>query len=41
MIGQMNVQVKQIIKSISVEILQRIIGEFSRRIRNCILARGR
>ena len=33
-------QVKEIIESIPAEILQRVIGEFSRRIRNCIVARG-
>ena len=41
----MNEQVKGIIESIPAEILQRVIGEFSRRwivfrIRNCIVARG-
>jgi len=39
-ISQINEQVKKIIKSISAEILQRVIGEFSGRIRNCIVARG-
>jgi len=34
-------QVKEIILSIPAEILQRVIKEFSRRIRNCIAARGR
>ena len=38
-ISQMKNQVKEIIVSIPVEILQRVIGEFSRRIRNCIVAR--
>ena len=33
-------QVKDIIELITVEILQRVIGQFSRRIRNCIVARG-
>ena len=32
-------QVKQIIELIPAEILQCVIGEFSRRIRNCIVAR--
>ena len=36
----MNQQVKEIIESITVEILQRVIGEFSRHIRNCIVAVG-
>ena len=36
----MNEQVKEIIESISAEILQRVIGEFSRRIRNFIVASG-
>ena len=40
MISQMNEEVKQIIESIPAEILQQVIGEFSRRIRNSILARG-
>ena len=39
-IHQMNQQVKEIIESIPVEILRRVIGKFSRRIRNCIVARG-
>ena len=30
-------RIKKIIESIPAEILQRIIGEFSRRIRNCII----
>ena len=34
-------QVKGTIESIPAEILQRVIGKFSRRIRNCIVARGR
>ena len=33
--------VKEIIESIPAEILQRVIGEFTRRIRNYIVARGR
>ena len=32
---------KEIIKSIPAKILQSVIGEFSRPIRNCIVARGR
>ena len=40
-ISQMKVQVKEIIESIPAGILQRVIGEFSRRHRNCIVARGR
>jgi len=40
-ISQMKEQVKEIIVSIPVEILQRVIAEFSRRIRSCIIARGR
>ena len=32
-------QVKDIIDSIPAEILQRVIGEFSRRIRNCVVAK--
>ena len=32
--------IHQFIESIPAEILQRVIGEFSRRIRNCIVARG-
>ena len=36
----MKEQVKEIIESINAEFLQRGIGEFSRRIRNCIVARG-
>ena len=39
-ITQMNEQVKEIIESIPAEILQRVIGEFSRCIRNYIVARG-
>ena len=38
---QMNEQVKEIIETIPAEILQRVIGEFNRRIRNCVVARGR
>ena len=38
-ISQMNEKVKDIIESIPAEILQRVIGQFSRRIRNCILTR--
>ena len=40
MISQMKEQVKEIIESIPAEILQCVIGEFSRHIRNCIVARG-
>ena len=40
MMSQMNEQVKKIIESIPAEILQRVIREFSRRIQNCIVARG-
>ena len=40
-ISQMKDQVKEIIESIPDEILQRVIGEFSRLIRNCIVAWGR
>ena len=40
-ISQMKEQGKKIIESIPAEILQRFIGEFSRRIRNFIVARGR
>ena len=39
--SQMKEQVKEIIESIPAEILQRVIGEFTRCIRNCIVARGR
>ena len=39
--SQMKEQIKEIIESIPAEILQRIIGEFNRRIRNCIVARWR
>jgi len=39
-ISQMKEQVKEISESISAEIMQRIIGEFRRCIRNCILVRG-
>ena len=39
-ISQMKDQVK-IIESIPAEVLQRVIREFSRRIWNCIAARGR
>jgi len=38
-ISRMNEQVKEIIESIPAEILQRVIREFSRRIRNSIAAR--
>ena len=38
-ISQMKDQVKEIIESIPAEILQCVIGKFSRRIRNCIVAR--
>ena len=38
-ISQMNEQVKEIIESIPAEILQRVIGELSRRIRNSIVTR--
>jgi len=41
MISQMKDQAKEIIESIPAEILQRVIGEFSRRILNSIVARGR
>ena len=34
-------QVEEIIESIPTEILQRVIGEFSRHIQNCIVATGR
>ena len=37
----MKEQVKVIIESIPTEILQQVIGEFSRRIWNCIVARER
>ena len=37
--SQMKDQVKEIIVSITAEILQRVIGKFSRRIQNCIVAR--
>ena len=40
-ISQMKDQVKEIIGSIPAEIMQRVIGEFSRCILNCIVARGR
>ena len=40
MISQMKKQVKKIIESIPSEILKYFIGEFSRRIRNCIVAWG-
>ena len=33
-------QVKEIIESIPAEILQRVIGELSRRIRNCFVVKG-
>ena len=36
----MKEQLKEIIKTIAAEILQIVIGEFSRRVRNCIVARG-
>ena len=39
-ISQMKEQVKEIIKSIPAEILQCVIGKFSRRILNCIEARA-
>ena len=39
-INQMKEQVKEIIE-LPVETLQRVIGEFSRRLRNCIAARER
>ena len=35
----MNKQVEEIIEYIPAEIMQRVIGEFSHRIRNCIVAR--
>ena len=38
-ISQMKEQVKEIIESINAEILQRVIGEFSRCIRNCVVAK--
>jgi len=38
-IRQINEQVKEIIESIPAEILQRVIGKFSRRIRNSIVAK--
>ena len=38
--SQMKVQFKEIIESIPAEILQGIIGEFSRHIQNSIVARG-
>ena len=37
--NQMNQQAKDIIESISIEILQRVIDEFRRRIQNCFLGR--
>ena len=40
MISQINGRVKEIIGSIPAEILHRVIGEFSCRIRNCIVTRG-
>ena len=40
-ISQMMEQVKEIIESINAEIQQRVIGEISRCIRNCIVVRGR
>ena len=40
-ISQMKDQVEEIIESIHAENLQRVIGEFSRRIRNCNVVRGR
>ena len=40
-LSPMKDQVMEIIKSIPAEILQRVIGEYSRCIRNCIVARGR
>ena len=39
-ISPMEERVKEIIESIPAEILQHVIGEFSCRIRNCIVARG-
>ena len=40
-ISQINERVEDIIESIPAEFLQRVIGEFTRRIRNYIVARGR
>ena len=40
-ISQMKEQVKEMIVSIPVKILQRVIGELSHRTRNSIVARGR